>query len=180
VQIESIKSIYDGVPLQIYFGPKSFKDENGKEYMKHFFNYEQVPQMLGTLYSQFKEINKAADFIYENLLASENPEAEDAASKEKVTVESLLAGMNPATVDLLEEQCVEFFYKPEGGHSHKGNKLKVATEQPLPKDVSIPKKKFRKWWTEGKLTDTEQIKFYVMGKLLKFVKENKDNPDFNQ
>jgi hypothetical protein len=109
VQIESIKSIYDGVPLQIYFGPKSFKDENGKEYMKHFFNYEQVPQMLGTLYSQFKEINKAADFIYENLLASENPEAENAASKDKVTVESLLAGMNPATVDLLEEQCVEFF-----------------------------------------------------------------------
>jgi hypothetical protein len=46
--------------------------------------------------------------------------------------------------------------------------------------VSIPKKKFRKWWTEGKLTHTEQIKFYVMGKLLKFVKENKDNPDFNQ
>lgn len=148
--------------------------------MKHFFNYEQVREMLDTLYSQFKEINKAADFIYETLLASENPEAEDAASKEKVTVESLLAGMNPATVDLLEEQCVEFFYKPEGGHSHKGNKLKVATEQPLPKDVGIPKKKFRKWWTEGKLTDTEQIKFYVMGKLLKFVKENKDNPDFNQ
>ena len=147
--------------------------------MKHFFNYEQVPQMLETLYSQFREINKAADFIYENMLASENPEPEG-APKDKVTVESLLAGMNPATVDLLEEQCVEFFYKPDGGHSHKASKLKVATEQPLPKDVSIPQKKFRKWWTEGKLTDTEQIKFYVMGKLLKFVKENIDNPDFNQ
>ena len=48
--------------------------------MKHFFNYEQVPQMLETLYSQFKEINKAADFIFENLLASENPETEGVVS----------------------------------------------------------------------------------------------------
>ena len=48
--------------------------------MKHFFNYEQVPQMLETLYSQFKEINKAADFIYDNLLASETPETEGVVS----------------------------------------------------------------------------------------------------
>ena len=92
--------------------------------------------------------------------------------------------MSDQTIDLLEEECIEFFQKADGGgghqHGHPG-KVKAAavptvSEMPKAKDIRIPKKKFRKWWSEGKIADSERIKFYVMGKILKFVKENKDNP----
>ena len=50
---------------------------------------------------------------------------------------------------------------------------------PKSQDVPVPRYLFRKWWTEGKLTESEHIKFYIMGKLLKIIKENKDSPGFN-
>lgn len=53
VQIDLIKSIYDGVPLQIYFGPRTFKDESGKDFMKYFFKYDEVDQMIAFLYTKF-------------------------------------------------------------------------------------------------------------------------------
>lgn len=40
------------------------------------------------------------------------------------------------------------------------------------KDVDVSKKKFRKWWTKGELSEDEQIKYYIMGKVLKFVKQH--------
>jgi hypothetical protein len=61
-------------------------------------------------------------------------------------------------VDLLEEQCVNLFYKPDGGNSHGGKKGKATqnfSASIAPKDVSIPKKKFRKWWTQGELSENE-------------------------
>ncbi len=50
IQIEMIKSIYDCIPLQVYFGPQQFKDENGNKYMKHFFKFDEVSKMIKTIY----------------------------------------------------------------------------------------------------------------------------------
>jgi hypothetical protein len=65
IQIEMIKSIYDCIPLQVYFGPRQFTDENGNNYMKHFFKFGQVSKMIKTLYSSFKDLNNTADTIYD-------------------------------------------------------------------------------------------------------------------
>jgi hypothetical protein len=112
--------------------------------------------MVSDLQLHFKSLNETANAIYDTLISKENPEIDGGEVKEVVTVSSLLDGLKSDTVDLLEEKCISLFYKEPGhghGHGKKGNK--AAQSSVTAQKVVIPKKKFRKWWTQAELSDNE-------------------------
>ena len=70
-----------------------------------------------------------------------------------MTVEDLLQGLDENERDVIEEICVEYFAEKKSDKD--------------PKNVVIREKKFKQWWSEGKLDKFEQIKFYIIDWVIK-------------
>ena len=46
LQMKELKKIYNGIPLQIHFGPQPIKIEKDKNDIKYFFSFHQIDEMI--------------------------------------------------------------------------------------------------------------------------------------
>lgn len=60
----------------------------------------------------------------------------------------MLNGLDENSRDVIEEICVAQFAEKKGDKD--------------PVKVVVKKKKFKQWWSEGKLDNYEMIKFYII------------------
>lgn len=69
----------------------------------------------------------------------------------------MLRGLDENSRDIIEEICVAYFAEKK-------------SEKDAAKVIVKPKK-FKQWWSEGKLDNSELIKFYIIDWVMKLLKE---------
>jgi hypothetical protein len=73
--------------------------------------------------------------------------------------------------EIIEEKCLDLF-NPDNDTSHNHASASTLKKKKIdPKDIKIDKKKFRRWWTQSKQDNYEFIKYYIVGWMVKQVKE---------
>ena len=158
-KLKTLINIYLGVPLKFYFGPQMYsKKMEGK-----FFDLQHAPLLMQALKQSFQQVEDSADEIYEWIKDCQGK----GASEEEITVDDLLSGLDENKKDVIEEKCVELFTVPNKKRQQKG----VTENAAGSKQVKIPKKKFKEWWTEGNLDAFETIKYYMMEGIISKMKE---------
>lgn len=142
-KLGKLLKIYQGVPLKFYYGPKNFGN------FSNYYHFDDTAALITAIFDEHKSLGTAAEEIYAQVLKGEDVD--------KLTVEHLLRGLDESSRDVIEEQCVALF--------------QTKKDQKDPKKVLVGSKKFKQWWSEGKLEDTEQIKFYLIDWIVQQVKE---------
>lgn len=155
-KLGKLLQIYSGVPLKVYFGPKRYAN------FQHFFRFEEAGDLVETLCRGFEQLTDCAEQIYTRVLKKE-PDG-------RVTVDSMIREM-PKSKDIIEEDCVALFQKKT-----KGKKQTATKGDDIGKDVVVGKQKFCNWWREGKLDEFEKIKYYLIGWMIRQIKQNKMDP----
>lgn len=126
--------IYQGVPLKFYYGPKNFNN------LTNYYHLEDSDSLISAIFEEYKSLGAAAKEIYAQVLKGDDVD--------KVTVEHMLRGLDESSRDVIEEQCVALF--------------QTKKDQNDPKKVLVGSKKFKQWWSEGKIDNYEQIKYYLI------------------
>eukprot|EP00347_Sterkiella_histriomuscorum_P015597 403356425 len=137
-KMKKLLKIYMGVPMKFYFGNELPTAEE-----KNFFTYHQAKDMVLAMQEENKKVQESADEIFKALKKDDK----------ELTVEDLLQGLDENERDVIEEICVEYFAEKKSDKD--------------PKSVIIREKKFKQWWSEGKLDKFEQIKFYIIDWVIK-------------
>jgi hypothetical protein len=118
---------------------------------------------VDTLCGGFEKLTECAEEIYGRVLKKE--------ADGRVTVDSMIRDM-PKSKDIIEEDCVTLFQKKVKG----SKKQPVSQTDDIGKDVVVSKAKFCRWWREGKLDEFEKIKYYLIGWMVRQIKQNKMDP----